>query len=166
MIPVRHTNRPFPLHPLGRTAGIKTVKEFDIKVKALRCKVLVFRDAVELRRSWRKLFGDDLGAGFDGAVQDLSTLVENFAIPGKVVRRREVDRNFFAFMALHAGNLGLDVLAHEATHAALAYVRRLGTRNVWREQPGCGSNEEALAYPVGIITYRLVEGLRRAGLLP
>lgn len=146
--------------PLG-AMGLPTAAEFNVRLNTLRCKVLVFRKRSDLRKNWRKLLGSDIGPGCDGAVNDLCRYVEDYS--GPAVRKwREVDRHYFAIMALHLDALGAGVLAHEVVHAALAYVRRVGKRNQWREMRVV-NREETLAYPVGAITAQLVESLYRAG---
>lgn len=161
MIPVRRAKTRLPLRPMGPFPG-KTA-EFDVRLKTLRCKVLVFRDSGKLRRGWRKLVTDeDIGPHADGVVSDLVYTVESYKVPGKVTKRREVDQHYFAIMGLHLGALGVGVLAHEAVHAALAYTRRVGKRNPWQEMRVI-NREETLAYPVGVIMARLVESLYRVG---
>lgn len=127
----------------------------------LRLKLLVFRDVADLRQFWKKAMGrGELGRRVIGCVNDLRATVYGKPDYTKPVRV-EVDARYYAVLALVAGRgTNVEVVAHEAVHAAYAFDRRLGKRNRFID-PNQG--EECIAYPAGHITAAVVKWLRDIG---
>jgi hypothetical protein len=75
----------------------------------------------------------------------------------------EVDPNYFALIGLIKGKINLEVVAHEATHAAFAYAER--SRKKWTD-PEDDNPEECVCYPVGKLTSLIWDHLIKEGLIP
>jgi hypothetical protein len=59
------------------------------------------------------------------------------------------------------GHLNMEVIAHEAGHAAFAFEQRMKKRHKW---PGSDENdEEHFCYPLGRIAQFVYDGLSNAG---
>ena len=59
--------------------------------------------------------------------------------------------------------LSLEVVAHEAVHAALCWGRRTGFGFKWPD--AAANNEEHIAWPTGMLTSMLAERLVKSGIL-
>ena len=75
----------------------------------------------------------------------------------------EVDRRYFAAMGLARGHLGMEIITHESVHAAFAYAKRTGTKNIWTRAVD-GLDEELVCYPAGNIARRVVTLLDDSGM--
>lgn len=118
-------------------------------------KVLVFPDADELWKFWNYVLhitqGREEKAGI-GAVFDTTVESIDFSTGEEGDHCLKVDNRYFAVMGLVSGKVDLEVVAHEAGHAAYAYARRMGKRSLWYDPTNC---EEEVCYPLGVITQRV-----------
>jgi hypothetical protein len=158
------TKRPLPRRWSGRRKAGGLVAEVDIRIRPrgrLCAKLLVFRNPTALRRFWRDGLGKgDLGRGCCGAVNALSlTKVD----PGTGRELEYVgDRRYFCVIGLSVGWLSMDVVCHEAVHAAYCYERRV-RRNLFGAA-AADFDEERIAYPAGFIAAAVNRFLHREGL--
>jgi hypothetical protein len=134
------------LHPRGRLA----------------VKVLVFDKPRSLCRFWRDALGNPTSRDTRGIVNGLGVQVEDYR--GGELRRvfMRGDPRFFAVMGLCLGWLSMEVVSHEAVHAAYAYEERVG-RNMFGAA-AADFDEERIAYPAGRIAAGVNAFLHRKGL--
>lgn len=151
-------------HPIPRIwqrhrAGKLIEREWDIPIGSLRAKLLLFKNRTGLRQFWKAMRGDDfdLGAKCDGAVTSLHLDICEIQPGKKAAWRRTVDPRYFCVIGMHRRALRWEVVAHEAVHAAFAYLARV-RRTPW-ETRAADLDEEHLAYPVGYLTSRMVHRL-------
>lgn len=167
---IQYTERPLPRrfawHPNMRGLA----HEADLRITpnaSLRAKLLVFRHQRFLRRFWKMALGHDLGAGALGAVSSLSHERNHFRdIAGGQLAIGQVivcDPRYFCLIGLVRGHLTTEVICHESVHAGYAYTKRV-ERTPW-DRHAKAFDEEAIAYPAGVIARRIVESLLDAGLL-
>jgi hypothetical protein len=150
-------------HPKAR--GV--ISAADIRVTGggrLRLKVVVFANKASLHHFWKAVLGKPhLGRTCCGAVNGLA--YERIEIrPGRSdLHTLVVDPRYFAIMGLVKGYLNMEIVTHEATHAAFAYARR-HHRDMW---VGSGDlEEENVCYPAGRIAKSINAFLHEEGLYP
>jgi hypothetical protein len=111
----------------------------------LAAKLLVFDRRAALRAFWRKGMGGDVGRECLGVVNAMATEVEDTVLNTRELRG---DSRYFCIIGLCLGNLTVEIISHEAVHAAFCYEKRV-KRNLF------GSigdfDEERIAYPAGAI---------------
>lgn len=73
----------------------------------------------------------------------------------------EVDKNYFCLIGLIQGHLNMEIICHEAVHAAFAYKARMN-RRVWSD--GDQMDEEEICYPAGCIARLINQHLHSEGL--
>lgn len=149
-------------HPLPLVWGNhprmpKLVDEFDVPISSLFAKVLIFRTTRDLIRAWGGLVGRTsarLNGRTRAAVNGLYYEVVPVSEIGKEGRRYlEVDPRYFCVMGFAKKWLSMEVIAHESVHAGFCYAKRK-TRNPWQKMAK-EMDEEAIAYPAGLIARRL-----------
>ncbi len=164
---VVHSDKPLPHKwggmPLGNTA-VLIADVFVSRHSRLRMKLLVFEKRLHMRRFAKAALNIHLSgvntAGFCNALGHERLKVEKDGSTSN--HRLVVDPRFFAVMCLCVDALGMEVITHEAGHAAFAYANRVKHKDLW---PGQRSNdEEAICYPLGLIASRVNIALREAGL--
>ena len=148
-------------HPNG--SGI--VAECDIGVtgrQAMQAKLLVFKNPHALRQFWKCALGKiDLGKGCLGAVNTIGFEVYRFLKDGKERRHIQVDPRYFCIIGLTANNLNMEIVSHEAVHAAFAYAKR-HRRDFWVDADKL--DEETVCYPAGRIAASINRFLHEKGL--
>jgi hypothetical protein len=124
-------------------------------------KLLVFPGPLTLRRFWKGMgspIGDALGA-VTGCAQQVTDFKRG--VEGKT--RLEVDPLYFAVMGLSAKHLSGEIIAHEATHAAIAYLHRARHKGIFGAYQSDNEDED-LCYTVGRIAAAVTNCLYDAGL--
>ena len=158
---VRHTAKALPRKWAKRGSGI--IHEADLRVwrhSKIVAKLLVFENRRALRRFWKDLNPPGVSMkGACGVVSRLATYVIPFQGGEEGRHYLAVDPRYFCMIGLAKGWLSMEILTHEALHAAFAYQDR--TRRVWDPENG----EENLAYPTGRIAAAMLGSLSKAGLV-
>lgn len=150
-------------HPAA--AGIVLEKDLGVGHGRLKAKLLVFKNRGCLRAFWRGLHGGLNGALSSycvGAVNGLYSEVINFRKGIEEKPYLRVDRRYFCVIGLLVGKLSMEVISHEAVHAAFCYVKRK-SRAPW-DVHAKHMDEEAVAYPAGRIAAAINRTLHAAGL--
>lgn len=154
---VRHNRSPLPKSWRRITGKIPVALEADIRLtrsSRLRAKLLVFENRHDLHRFWKDVLRLPLGhpGKCAGAVNSLA--VDRVRIRQGHPDRHTmaVDPRYFCVIGLSLGWLTMEVLAHEAVHAGMAYAkRRRGDMWLTRHE----FDEEEIAYPIGRIARQL-----------
>lgn len=120
-------------------------------------RVFVFRTDRSMTR-WVKKYSPDMKSGFNAACFPYTVMDET--------GRKKFDIGCLTFSR---ENLGAGIQSHEATHAALTYVRAItGTEEGWAFAiPDCNARhgaEETLAYAVSGVVRQLNKKFRKRGL--
>lgn len=160
-----HTKHPLPRefrwHPNMR----RLAHEADLRITPgakLCAKLLVFHDQRGLLRFWKFALDYQLDEDCHGAVNSLCYQVIDIK-PGQPERSRlVVDPRYFCVIGLVKRRLSMEVICHEAVHAAYAFAKR-GARAPW-DKHAKDFDEEGIAYPAGIIARRINAALWDAGL--
>lgn len=147
----------------GASKAVHICTIYALRGSRLGLKLLVFRTRKDLRAFWKKSIGSDLGPHCHGAVNSLGCERIKFLPHGREIRALEVDPRYYAVMGLVAGSLSLEVVVHESVHAAFAYFKRTGARNLWHEAGGL--DEEGVCYPAGLLAEAVWGELRREKLV-
>lgn len=162
---IAHTATPLPRRFTGQFPGI--VLEADVTVTPgarIAAKLLVFRNNAAMRTFWRRALGCRGGRAICrrtlGAVHTPATEWTEHPSEQKWM---EVDRRYFCVIGLIQTHLTMEVITHEAGHAAFAYVSR--QRRIMFE-PARQHDEEGICYPLGIIARGINMILCDAGLYP
>lgn len=139
--------------------------EVDLRVTPrarLLFKTLIFKNSSALRQFWKLSLGrDELGRWTQGAVwATFYTATASTDFRTVLI----VDERYFCLIGLVRTHLTMEILSHEAVHAAYAYERRV-KRTPWEEYVR-NFPEEAIAYPAGRIAAALNREIYRAGLYP
>ena len=153
--------------------GVKgLVAEGDVRVlkSRVKAKVLIFDSSKNLRHFWKKVLGrSELGKGCLGAVNSMRVEV----VDAKTLeyKRTEVDKTYFCIIGLIKDHLTMNIITHEAVHAAFSYDNRFGKKNRFREDFGEDDLDnmgfqEGIAYPTGFIASGIVDLSRKHKLLP
>lgn len=149
---------------LGKWRVKGCVMQGDVRVSGskLRMRVLVF-DGMGAAARWGRGFRYKVNVpGCDGFYLDCSKGVDSDGEADWY----ECDPVYWGVMGLQLealGGMGIELVAHEAVHAAVGYAWRTRCSVKW---PSVDiSREEYLAYPVGIITGGVMGLLGDAGLV-
>jgi len=118
----------------------------------LRCKLLVFGSRKAMRTWWDQLFEEKLGGRTLGAVRMLAYSRGDTMF---------VDPRYVCVIALCKGHLTMEVVAHEAVHAAFAWAKRK-RGDAWC--PVRDFDEETICYPTGTIASNIAWEISRAKL--
>lgn len=146
---------PLPTKFLARpvSAG-RPMAEHDIAVHGptgragrLRVKLLVFRTQRCMRKFARTALGHDPGGRALGWVINLAKRIECYRRGELVAEYLEVDPRYACLICLVHGHLTMEIVTHEACHAAHFFADRSTTR--WPHQDVC--DDEAICYPTGRI---------------
>lgn len=130
----------------------------------LKCKLLVF----ETWQDMDKFFTEALGrpkavdSRTHAICSRLDSEVESYATDPPT-RYTLVDPNYFALIGLIRSKITLEVVAHECTHAGLAYAARSTTK--WTS-PKDDHPEEPVCYPVGKLTAQIWDYLNEENIIP
>lgn len=127
----------------------------------IAAKLLVFRNRTALQRFWKRISDYPLGRGCLGAVNGLGYEMVDCrkAKPAKTTLHG--DRRYFCLIGLCLGELSMEIVSHEAVHAAYCYEKRV-KRNLFGT---IGSfDEERIAYPAGTIAAAINRFLHKRGL--
>jgi hypothetical protein len=161
--------RPIPARWSGHPKAGGLVAEADIYPHPhgrVAAKLLVFRNPTALQRFWRDGLGKgSLGRECRGAVNALARQGEDWR-KGRDKPDRvwlEGDRRYFCVIGLCLGYLSMEVVSHEAVHAAYCYEKRVG-RNLFGNVGDF--DEERIAYPAGRIADAINRFLYKKGLYP
>ena len=139
--------RDFSTHP--EIKGLLLQKDIGIGHGRLKAKLLVFQSTKDLRHFWKNaLEKGDLGKTCRGAVNGLFCEVLNFS-KGKQTTHLEVDPWYFCVIGLVQNYLTMEIISHEAVHAAFSFRKRK-SRTPWDVQAK-DMDEEGIAYPAGRI---------------
>lgn len=164
----KRSKTPLPTNWRGLPDAHRALLIADIYVRAgsrLRMKLLVFRTNRDMRRFYVRGLGrqDSLGRKCLGFVNNLSCTREFVPRAGQKPKASilEVDPRYFAVMCLVRSALCMEVITHEAVHAAYAYVNR--SRVKW---PDHDNPEERICYPAGRIAKHINIAIHDAGLYP
>lgn len=167
-LPMRtiHSSTPLPRDWRGLPGAKTALLIADITVRPrsrLRMKLLVFRANRDMRRFYDRALGrsDRLCRHTLGFVSGLDIIHEKVPAKGPVRMRREVDPRYFAVMCFVQSALCMEVVTHEAVHAAHAYAARYKGRWPNHENP-----EERICYPAGRIAKHVNAAVHEAGLYP
>lgn len=162
---VRHSTRPLPRNWKHFSKRYGIVGELDIKVRhtsRLWMKALMFKSVTGMREFWRKaLQNGELGRYCRGVVNGLAVEHVRFHKGGGETRTMEVDPRYFCIMGLIAGHTTMEIVCHEAVHAAFNYAKRVNKRDLWHGAKDL--DEENVCYPAGRIAATLGEWIRRRG---
>ena len=162
---IRHSKTPLPdvFHPLH--GGI--VHEARIKVtkhSRLCAKLLIFDNHASLKDFFERIL-DRRGSVTDdtrGIVTALSWKVTCFSNKEQEKEYIEVDPRYFCLIGLIMGYLRMDIICHEAVHAAFNYKERQN-RRLWDDGDN-PDHEEEICYPAGIIASRINSFCHNEGL--
>lgn len=164
---VIHTKSPLPRiwtnNP--QVKGIVLESDLAIGSSRLRAKLLVFDKAHSLRAFWKAALGrGELGRYCCGAVNGLYR--EVWSATGKQSGRShlEVDPRYFCIIGLLKQRLSMEIISHEAVHAAFAYAKRI-KRSPW-DQQAQHFDEEAICYPAGRIAATINRALHAGRMYP
>lgn len=159
-----HGEKSLPRHFASHPLGADILAEADIfltKRSRLAAKLIIFKTVRGLSRFWRGALGHSLGKRCYGAVNPLRAEVWTFHKDGRETRRVESDPRYFCIIGLTARNLTMEVITHEATHAAFAYVECC-PRRFWThpsEMP-----QERFCYPAGKVARAINSFVHEKGL--
>ena len=158
----RSLPRCFSAHPKGK--GV--VAEADITMQPrgrLAAKLLVFDRPASLCRFWKHALHNPTTRDTRGIVTGLSTQVEDYGTGGELRRAwMRADPRYFCVVGLCLGWLNMEVISHEAVHAAYCYEKRVG-RNLFGDA-AADFDEERIAYPAGRIAAAVNRFLHKKGL--
>lgn len=161
---IRHSKDPLPKLFNDLPGADKALGIWDIGLTPdarLRMKLLLFRNNREMSAFWKPVMGGIPGKQCLGIVQSPGFTVYNYE-SGTEKRLLEVDPTYFAVMALLEKHLTVEIICHEAMHAAFAYSNR--SKKQW---PGSKDHpEENVCYPAGLLAARIDYALRKDGFLP
>jgi len=151
---VRYSKTPLPRYWGDTMKGAdRALGLWDIRVTGgsrLFMKMAMFRNNRDLRYFWRHALGSsDLCSRTRGCVRNLATEVTDYSKGPDAKPFMEVDPRYFAVMGLIQGHTNDEILCHEAVHAAFAYAKRVGHRNLWAGARTL--DEEMICYPAGRI---------------
>ena len=134
-------------------AYIKAEANFRIcpKLTTLRLKVILTPSRTQMREIFRVLMGSRLHPRACGYC------TEWLEIYGRLQKTRP-DSRFFAVIILPQTLLSMEVIAHEAVHAAHRFSERV------RHAKWPGKPEEKIAYPAGYITAAIADWLLNEGI--
>lgn len=165
---LRHSETPLPRDWSGFPGirGLLLDNDLQIGSSRLRAKLLVFDKPRNLRHFWKHcLHKSDPGRECRGAVNGL--ISEIIRVPAKGKKQRpptlEADSRYFCIIALVKNYLCMEVICHEAVHAAFSYSKRI-KRSPWDCCTG-DFHEEELCYPAGRIAAEIVHSCRKGGLI-
>lgn len=162
---IRHSKSPIPRRFSDHPAGGAILAEADIglsKHARLRCKLLVFKTPTALRRFWRDALGrGELGRGCAGCVSALACQITSFRNGIESAPYVEADPRYFCVIGLTQGNLSMEVISHESTHAGFAHAKR-HKGDFWTDASEMG--EESICYPAGRIAAAINRFLNKHGL--
>lgn len=130
----------------------------------LKAKLLIFKDNKSLRHCWKHcLEKEDVDLTRDtlGVVSDTATHVINFRKGKQELEYWQTDRRYFCVIGLIKGHLTMEIITHEAVHAAFALVAR-GKRKQWHNSDNL--DEEEVCYPAGQIAAAINSFLDKKGL--
>lgn len=133
--------------------------DVSVNTGRLRAKVLLFDKQATMRTYWRRYAHHGLGRGFLGAVNALRYSRTDFFTGGGERDTECVDRRYFCMIGLLKGHLTLPVVMHEAVHAGFCFAKRQA-RSSWDAQ-ALSFDEEAVAYPAGLIAEGLIDLLAK-----
>lgn len=158
----RVTSLPTSFRNLSERQHCRPMDEFDIRLpgSALRLKLLVFKAPKAMRAFWHQYVNETwLDDGCLGAVSSFYKKCEK---PDGYVYYG-VDARYYAIMGLCANACTMEIISHEAGHAAMSFARRKTRAFKARhdELP-----EEAWCYPLGKLTYQIADALGSVGLGP
>lgn len=157
------SKRPLPRCWKRHPAAKGLVAETDIRVHRrgrLAAKLLVFDGKKSLRKFWRAaVHADDLGPECYGVVNAFGR--ERWPEGERDRAVLEGDARYFCLVGLCLGGLSMEVVTHEAVHAAFNYEKRV-KRNLFG--PAADFDEERIAYPAGIIAAAINRFLHSEGL--
>lgn len=155
----------FRAHPKGTAI----LGEADVRIyrSKLWAKILVFPNPESMRRFWKDALGRDMGNTGVGLCSELGYTVEHFPKKGQRQKptERRVDPRYYAVIGLSLGHIYVDTVAHECTHAAFAYARRVGNTSSYRKEAR-DNNDEFICYPVGDLTHAVHEFLVKNNFYP
>lgn len=156
----------FALHPGVRKHGIRIVGEWDIGLRGsrLRAKVILFDRHSDFLTFWDKVLGrGGLPRTTEAVCSRLHDHVRRYDRKGKLedefIRQ---DPRYYCAIGFSLTALTIRIVAHEAFHAACAYVERVGKRSGWAKMAkriGIEEemfDEEMLAYPLGDMTSAII----------
>lgn len=162
---VRHRKKPLPRNWAVKSKSYGILGEIDIKVRhtsRLWLKALMFRTNDGLRRFWAEILQRErLDRSTLGVVNALGCEVVTFPKGGGQRSVLEVDPRYFAVMGLITGRCHMEVLTHEAVHAAFAYAKRVHHRDLWHNAKSL--DEENVCYPAGRSAAELAAWCLRRG---
>lgn len=124
-------------------AGLRNLARFSVMVDVFSLRVRVLPDATQMRVLWRQL---------GGAPVRPSEYLHGLFIPAR--------RAPLGTIALSHADLTIEIVSHEAVHAAVHAVQLL------RKAPQLDDHvtEERIAELTGLITCRVVRGLAARGI--
>lgn len=161
---IRHSKNPLPrlFYPLHK--GIVNEASLRISKKSrLRAKLLIFENNAQMKDFFTRVLDRPHSVTKDtrGVVSALSWTVENYKKGKEPQRFLEVDPVYFCLIGLIVGHLRMEIICHEAVHAAFAYKARQ-SRRVWSDKDEL--DEEEICYPAGIIASQINRFLHDEGL--
>lgn len=161
-----HSKHALPRTWAGNPAAKGLVFEKDLALTPrgrLRLKLLVFNRPRDLHHFWKAgLRKGHLGRGCLGAVNCLGAHVIRFDKHEDGREHLEADRRYFAVVGLCLGHLGMEIISHEAVHAAFAFAKR-SKRTPW-DAHAKSFDEESICYPAGRIASKINSALYDADL--
>lgn len=164
---VQTNKKPLPrtwaTHPAAQ--GVLLEKDIGTGFGRLRAKLLVFKNRSALKNFWRSGVGSKLHGQVQGAVNGLYEEVIQVQPRGSKkpdTSCLRVDPRYFCVIGLTRGFLSMEIISHEAVHAAFAFTKRK-TRSPW-DCHARDFDEEAIAYPAGRIAAAINRTLHAAKL--
>lgn len=169
MMKIRLSKRPIRTDWSRHTSDRVLLLERDISIGSsrLKAKLLVFRNRLALRQFWEAALGNRLPLDTFGVVNGLQTRIVTFDGKGGETVLLECDPRYFCVIGLLRERLTMEVICHEAVHAAYCFADRR-SRCYWHERAYGAQEmpEELVAYPAGKIASQINHTLDEAGLYP
>lgn len=162
---LRYTPKPLPRiwRTLPGASGILLEKDIGVGHGKLKAKLLVFDSTKNLRGFWKVLGKGELGRYCRGAVNGLYVEVQTFGKePASAPKwRLEADTRYFCVIGLVKDWLSMEIVSHEAIHAAFSFAKRK-SRAPWDVQ-AAAFDEEAICYPAGRVASAISRELWAGG---
>lgn len=135
--------------------GLLLQADIGVNEGRLRAKLLLFDSIRDMRAFWKKRTGHDLGSRCRAAVNGLHRWCDN---PSTGERWLDCDERYFCMMGFTRRHLTAEIIVHECVHAGFQFARRKARS--WWDDEALHHDEEAIAYPAGIIANGVVRVLR------
>lgn len=149
----------------GKPDPVATFRVYPQHPSRLSAEVSVYRNLADMRAGVRAL--DRLpSSGNYPAVSSRKLIGHCVGCTERALKTHRIATPIFAYVYLAKTELGLGVIVHEATHAALRWLQRKEIEKLHTGLLGYSDeNEEAFAYAVDCMSRQIVSECRKRGLL-